>query len=141
MEPEEILTAYLHALERGSYQDIVQLFEKNAVVHSPLYGKVKASLFYEELLKDTTKSAIRLLNLFTSKDKRVGAVHFLYEWELKTGATTSFECVDVIKISDDGKITDLTIIYDTFTVREGFDEMKKMTARLIINTGCRRLPG
>jgi len=126
MEIEKTLKLYLQALEKGSYGDIIKLLTEDAMVNSPLYGKIKASEFYKELFKDTAKSKITLLNLFTSKNNRnVGAAHFLYEWVLKDGTPTSFECVDVFKFSDDGKIKHLTIIYDTYKTHQRFEEMKK----------------
>lgn len=124
MEPEEILTQYLHSLEKGDYEGILELFTQDAVVSSPLYGDIKASQFYRDLLRDTTKSRITLLNLFKSM-KNVGAAHFLYEWILRDGTVTSFECVDVMDVSDDGKIEHLTIIYDTFEIRNVFEDMKQ----------------
>jgi len=126
MEIEKTLKLYLQALEKGSYGGITKLFTEDAMVNSPLYGKIKASEFYKELFKDTAKSKITLLNLFTSKNNRnVGAAHFLYEWMLKEGTPTSFECVDIFKFSDDCKIKYLTIIYDTYKTRQRFEEMKK----------------
>ncbi|HEC95886.1 MAG TPA: nuclear transport factor 2 family protein, partial [Euryarchaeota archaeon] len=65
MEIEKTLKLYLKALEKGSYEDIIKLFTENAMVNSPLYGKIKASEFYKELFKDTAKSKITLLNIFT----------------------------------------------------------------------------
>ena len=122
MEIEKTLKLYLKALEKGSYEDIIKLFTENAMVNSPLYGKIKASEFYKELFKDTAKSKISLLNIFT--DKNLGAAHFLYEWVLKDGTPTSFECVDIFKFSD-GKIKHLTIIYDTYKTRQSFENCKK----------------
>lgn len=124
MESEKILNKYLHGLQKGSYTDIITLFAEDAVVNSPLYGKVKASHFYEELLNDTTKSKILVLNTFTNKSRNAGAVHFLYEWVLKDGTVTSFECVDIVEFSEKGKITQLTIIYDTYELRKAFERMK-----------------
>jgi len=122
MEIEKTLKLYLKALEKGSYEDIIKLFTENAMVNSPLYGKIKASEFYKELFKDTAKSKINLLNIFT--DKNLGAAHFLYEWVFKDGTPTSFECVDIFKFSD-GKIKHLTIIYDTYKTRQSFENCKK----------------
>ena len=121
MDIEKILTQYLHGLEKGSYQDIIALFTDDAVVKSPLYGTVKASQFYKELFNDTTQSTITVLHTFTQLT--TGAVHFQYTWVLKDGIKTSFECVDVVECSG-GKIQQLTIIYDTYAVRQSFEKMK-----------------
>lgn len=125
MEIEKTLTRYLHVLQKGSYEDIIELFTESAVINSPLYGKVKASRFYEELLKDTQKSEITSLNIFFNEPRNAGAAHFLYKWILNNGKITSFECIDIVEFADNGKIRQLTIIYDTYWIREGFEKMKE----------------
>ncbi len=117
---EELLTQYLQALQEGNYSDIMTLFTEDAVVKSPLYGEILASDFYKTLLRDTAQSKITVLNLFSKNN--VGAAHFLYEWVLKGGTLTSFECVDIIQVFH-GKIGKLTIIYDTYEVRQPFEKM------------------
>ena len=121
MDSEKVLNQYVKALEKGLYNEIIHLFAEDAVVHSPLYGNVEASIFYTELFTDTKKSHIKVLNTFTGEN--AGAVHFLYTWILADGIKTSFECVDVFEFSC-GKIKDLTIIYDTYRVRKAFETMK-----------------
>jgi hypothetical protein len=126
MEIEETIKLYIRALEKGSYETITKLFTEDAIVTSPLYGKIKASEFYKALFKDTTKSKITLLNIFVSKSNRdVGAGHFRYDWILKDRTPTSFECVDVFQFANDGKIKQLTIIYDTYKTRQAFEKIKK----------------
>lgn len=127
---EKIIKKYLHALEIGSYEHIISLFAKNAIIFSPLYGKIKAETFYEELMKDTSKSRIKLLHIFKSNKKAVWAGYFRYEWKLKNGKETSFECVDVFMFDKQQKIKQLKIIYDTTTIRREFQEMKKDEIKL-----------
>jgi ketosteroid isomerase-like protein len=125
MKIEAVLNRYLTALEKGSYEDVMVLFAEGATVHSPLYGKVAASLFYRDLFEDTQKSTITPLEYFISAtDEHTAAVHFRYKWILKDGTPTSFECVDILQLTPDGKIDHLTIIYDTATIRQKFEEMK-----------------
>jgi len=90
-----------------------------------LYGKMKAVDFYRELFKDTSKSKITFLNIFETKNKLIGAGHFKYDWILKNGTPTSFECVDVFQLGGDGRIKEITIIYDTAKIRPAFEEIKK----------------
>ena len=123
MNVEEVVKLYLHALEKGSYEDVVKLFTEDAVVVSPLYGTVKASDFYRDLFKDTSKSKITLLDVFVSKNnEQVGVAYFRYEWTLKDGSTVSFECVDVFEL-EEGKIKKLKIIYDTYEARRIFNRL------------------
>ncbi len=126
MQIEKTIKEYLKGLEVGSYENIIKLFSPNAIIHSPLYGEIKAKKFYQDLFKDTSKSKITLMNIFVSKNNpKISAGHFCYDWILKDGTPTSFECVDVFRFDDDGKISELTIIYDTSKIRTSFEEMKK----------------
>ena len=124
MEYTNIIKQYLNALEVGSYKKMIKLFSSKAIVHSPLYGEIKANKFYKELFADTSESKITLLNIFTSKDDFTGAGHFRYDWKLANNTPVSFECVDVFKFSDDNLIKELTIIYDTASVKPAFKKMK-----------------
>lgn len=126
MQIEKTIKEYLRGLEVGSDDEIIKLFSPNAVVHSPLYGKIQAQKFYQDLFKDTSKSTITLMNVFVSQDNpKIAAVHFRYGWILKNGTRTSFECVDVFRFDKDGKIKELTIIYDTSKIRNAHEDMKK----------------
>ncbi|MBI5228365.1 nuclear transport factor 2 family protein [Candidatus Micrarchaeota archaeon] len=124
MESSAVIKKYLRALEEAD-SSIIGLFSPNAIVNSPLYGKVNATSFYKDLFKDTTNSKITLMNIFKGETPTVAASHFRYDWVLKNGSKTSFECVDVFHFDKNGKISELTIIYDTFKLRGIFEEMKK----------------
>jgi hypothetical protein len=126
MQIEKTIKSYLNGLEVGSADEIMKLFSPNAVVHSPLYGEIQAKRFYQDLFKDTSKSKITLMNIFVSQNNpQIAAGHFRYDWILKDGTPTSFECVDVFRFAKDGKIKELTIIYDTSKIRTSFEDMKK----------------
>ncbi|MFZ7101494.1 MAG: nuclear transport factor 2 family protein [Peptococcaceae bacterium] len=126
MEMKQIIEKYLAGLQAGNYEEIIKLFSAEAQVHSPLYGKVKAGKFYTDLFNDTSKSTITLRNILLNQDNpSVGAGHFRYDWIMKDGTPTSFECVDIFNIDQSGKIEKLTIIYDTAsTTRQAFANLK-----------------
>ena len=67
------------------------------------------------------------MNTFTNpRDMRVGAGQFRYDWTMKDGTRTSFECVDIFYLNADGLIEKLSIIYDTtFTTRKAFENLGK----------------
>lgn len=121
----ELLLRYFAALESGDYQAMIALFEDGAKVHSPLYGQMAALVFYRDLFADTVASKITPLNVLISQSNpQVGAAHFRYDWTMKNGEVTHFECVDVIALGASGKIKELKIIYDTFgTTREAFQTL------------------
>jgi hypothetical protein len=101
------------------------MFAPEAMVHSPLYGKIEATKFYRELFSDTQGSKITLKNTFIyPEDDNTAAAHFEYSWTLKDRALVHFECVDVFEfIPQSDKIQFLTIIYDTFHTRAGFKKV------------------
>lgn len=118
-----IIKAYFHGLEARSYEQVIALFSKDAIVHSPLYGQIKADKFYRELFADTNSSKITLKNVFVSENNsNIAAAHFLYEWTLKDGTLAPFECIDVFEFDSDNNIIELKIIYDTWNVRQKFEK-------------------
>lgn len=121
MNHTETLKQYLQHLEAADYDSLISLFTQNAIVHSPLYGKMSASQFYKDLFEDTAESKLTLLNIFTGEKENTAAVHFLFDWTLSNGTPAPFEVVDVCKFSTDGKIQELKIIYDSMKTRAAFD--------------------
>ena len=122
----EICKQYLDALNEGSLEKVLSLFDPNAVVDSPLYGEIPATTFYTDLFADTNRSETNLLNIFDSIGGNSSvALHFHYTWTLKNGKIVDFECVDIFEITPDRKkFTKLKIIYDTAPVRADFSESK-----------------
>jgi len=119
-----VLYSYFKGLEMGNTGLILEGFAENAIIHSPLYGDVPAKKFYARLLNDTRQSDITLLDMFESKENNyTAAVHFKYHWILKDGTPTHFECVDIFKFDESGKIADMTIIYDTAKLRTAFEQL------------------
>lgn len=125
MNFEELIKEYFNGLESGNVEQLLSIFEENAVVLSPLYGRLSAKKFYSDLFKDTTQSKITLLNtLQSNENENTCAGHFRYDWTMKDGSLVTFECVDVFKVTEKNKIEQLTIIYDTFGVRDNFNKLK-----------------
>jgi hypothetical protein len=117
---------YFKGLETGNKELVLSVFANNAKVHSPLYGDQQATVFYTKLFADTTQSDITLLNIFESTENSyTAAAHFKYHWILRDGTATHFECVDVFKFDESGKVADMTIIYDTSKIRTSFEALKK----------------
>ncbi|PIR44510.1 MAG: hypothetical protein COV10_04665 [Candidatus Vogelbacteria bacterium CG10_big_fil_rev_8_21_14_0_10_51_16] len=129
MELKQIIKKYLSCLEKSDYENLIDLFIFDAVVNSPLYGKVEAEKFYKDLFSDTNKSTITLKDIFTNEEKTKAAVNFLYDWTLSDGSPVSFDCVDIFKLNPDGKIEELTIIYDTSKTRPKFDSLISSKAK------------
>ncbi len=121
---EMLVHHYLKALQKADYQAIIALFAEGATVLSPLYGTRPATSFYQELLTDTQQSDLTLLDFFVNATNTSVAIHFLYTWTLADGSVTSFDCIDVFELDEQGYIKQLKIIYDTFKTRTLFQKLK-----------------
>ena len=119
MTARALASAYLGALERGDQQAMLALFHAEAIVHSPLYGPLRATEFYPRLLADTSRSRLHLRG--ASQGERLVGIWFHFEWTLPSGTEIGFDCVDMLELNDQGLVTALHIFYDTVTTRPAFE--------------------
>lgn len=124
-----LCTEYLDALNESDLEKVLSLFTKDAVVHSPLYGEMDVVSFYQDLFADTERSDTTLLNVFDSAENgNAIGLHFQYVWTLKSEEVVKFEVVDVFELSEDkSQFTKLTIIYDTYKIREEHSNSQKLS--------------
>ncbi|HYD95187.1 MAG TPA: nuclear transport factor 2 family protein [Noviherbaspirillum sp.] len=121
MTTRELCERYLGALNAGNVAQVLALFDQDAMVLSPLYGRMPAGRFYADLFADTGRSETRFVNLFESPSGQV-ALQFHYRWTLSTGRVVEFDCVDVFELNADRSLfAGLTIIYDTAPLRADFE--------------------
>jgi nuclear transport factor 2 (NTF2) superfamily protein len=112
------IDAYLERLAAGDLTGVLELFCDEAVVNSPLYGRMPARDFYTQLFGDTDQSKITPIDvLFSADTPRRAAVRFEYDWTLGNGTPTWFSCIDVVEFDEDWRIRELTIVYDTHPLR------------------------
>ncbi len=123
--PEQVVMSYFKALERGSYEALVGLFSKYAIVDSPLYGKMQASEWAKDFLQDTAKSKVTVLDIFKSDKFGSIAARFSCQWILRNSQFTSYEGVGIFQISPEDKIDKLTIIHDTANLRDAWNKGRK----------------
>ena len=124
MNSEQLCNSYLAAMNEGNADKVLALFAPGATVVSPLYSTMPADAFYRELFADTNRSDTTLLHVFdATQDSSSVALHFHYQWTLKSGKVVQFECVDIFELTPArDKFTKLTIIYDTASIRADFSE-------------------
>lgn len=113
---KRVIKKYFQALEECNYQGIIKLFTRNAVVESPIYGKRKATDFYRDLIKKTKASKIKVYQIY--KNSKSEAAYLQYQWTLHNNMLITFDCVDIFYFTDDGKISYLKTIYDTYKIRK-----------------------
>jgi ketosteroid isomerase-like protein len=115
---EQAVRVYFNLLERGDYAGLLNLFSKYAVVDFPLYGKMQASEFLNDLKKDSTKSKTTILNIYESAKFGAVAAHFSCQWIMRNAQFTNYEGVGLFQISPEGKIDKLSFIFDTAKLGE-----------------------
>ena len=121
---EDLVKTYLDALHRADLDAILGLFAPGAVVHSPLYGPTPAPDFYRALFIDTSSAELTSKGVAegrTSKGTPLVTFWFHFDWRLPSGVAAPFDVVDVAELDSDGRITTLSIVYDTVDVRPVFE--------------------
>ncbi len=122
---KEIAKKYIEHLENGDEEKVVELFNENGLVDSPLYGIQNADAFYKKLNNDTANSELHLLNIFEDENTNSIALYFTYKWTMKNNSQVAFDVVDIIDFDQNLKIKKLKIIYDTVTARRLLKELKE----------------
>jgi hypothetical protein len=121
---DDLVGAYLHALNTADAELAVRLFAEDGVVHSPLYGPQLAKDFYPALFADTSQANLTLKSVMTGTDAaRATTVSFwfYFHWRLPSGTAAPFEVVDIATLDTDDRIQKLHVVYDTVDVRPTFE--------------------
>ena len=114
----DCIERYLAALGRSDFDNIVALFSPQAMVTSPFLGRMAARPFFDSVASASQSSTLGSPELFVSASASQRAIgYFHYDWVLKDGTRVNFPCVDIFEFTRDGRICDLTIVYDTEPVR------------------------
>lgn len=112
------INTYLDALGAGDLPSILTLFSRDAWVNSPLAGLVQPAPFYRHLLNVSESSRLTLHDIAISHHGQPCAyARFTYEWSLVNGHQIQFDCIDAFTFDEDGRISRLDIVYDTYLVR------------------------
>ena len=124
MDINKIANEYLRYLENGDIEKVIDLFDENGIVESPIYGIKKAEEFYRELNNETSNSELCLKGVFEQNESNNLALYFTYKWTLKNNKKVEFDVVDIIEFNSKNKIKKLKIIYDTVLSRELVTKLK-----------------
>jgi hypothetical protein len=125
MTPDELAEVYLTALGAARVEWVLELFEPDGVVCSPLYGPVLASDFYPALFADSSRSVLTLRGVTTGSSPDgtpLVNIWFHFDWRLRSGQPAPFDVVDVLELNADGLISKLHIVYDTVETRPAFEQ-------------------
>lgn len=123
MDSQAFAATYLTLLRDGNAIALANLFSKDGVVVSPVYGIVPANAFYKTLFADTQSSELTLDGVFHEAASNRLIVLFDYDWTLTNGKSVFFKVADVFEFDAQGKVEKLTIIYDTSVSRTLVQEL------------------
>lgn len=121
---DRLVSEYLASLEAADADRVIALFAPGGIVGSPLYGTMPATEFYPALFADTASSRLTLRTTMTGSidGRTVVSFWFDFDWTLSTGEPAPFTVVDVAELDEEGLIERLHIVYDTFPIRDAFNE-------------------
>jgi len=116
---EETVRAYFAALDSNDLDAMLQLFAAEAIVHSPMLGEVRAAEFFPKVFGASSATSITVFDVLVSAQGQPRAVgYFNYDWTLKDGTVIQFDAADVFDFDADGRIAKMTILYDTYPIRD-----------------------
>ena len=121
---DRLVNEYLASLEAADADRVIALFTSDGTVESPLYGTMPAAEFYPALFADTADSRLTLRTTMTgsTEGRTVISFWFDFDWTLSTGEPAPFTVVDVAELDEHGQIELLHIVYDTFPIRDAFND-------------------
>ncbi len=122
---QRLAEAYLGALGRADLTAIISLFSEGALVHSPLYGPMAATDFFVALFSETAESRLTLRGVthgIKADGTALVSIWFHFDWRLPSGRKARFDVIDMLELTDDGRIASLHIVYDTAQIRPAFEQ-------------------
>lgn len=122
---QRLAEAYLGALGRADLTAIISLFSEGALVHSPLYGPMAATDFFVALFSETAESRLTLRGVthgIKADGTTLVSIWFHFDWRLSSGRKARFDVIDMLELTDDGRIASLHIVYDTAQIRPAFEQ-------------------
>lgn len=116
---DETVRDYFAALDSNNLDAMLALFAAEAIVLSPMLGEVRAVDFFPKVFGASSATSITVFDVLVSAEGHPRAVgYFNYDWTLKDGSVILFDAADVFDFDADGRIAKLTILYDTYPIRD-----------------------
>ncbi|MGE3744809.1 MAG: nuclear transport factor 2 family protein [Sphingomonadaceae bacterium] len=113
-DPISTVSAYLLSMESADLAAVLECFDEDGLVTSPVYGTMPVEPFYRKLFSDTEYTTLLIHDIYRSisNDNKVIA-HFGYKWCKVDGSYIETNLVDIFDLSpESGKIVLLKIVFD-----------------------------
>lgn len=116
---KDTVQAYFKALHNNDLETITALFAPDGMVSSPFLGELRAAEFFPKVFGASSATTITVFDILVSADGQPRAAgYFNYDWTLTNGTIIQFDAADVFDFAADGKIAKMTILYDTYPIRD-----------------------
>ena len=130
MDLSTTVDRYLSLLAASDAAGLAALFADDGVVDSPFLGRQPASSFFVQLMRSTRRNILLDRDVLVStRHPRRALALFTYRWETADGPTVEFRCADAFDFDEAGRVTLLTILYDTAPIRAQVGDKYGRTAR------------
>lgn len=84
-------------------------FSPEAHVVSPFLGKMNATGFFAKQGSASSTSKLTVFDVLLGESRDSAAVHFEYDWTLKSGDQIVFQGVDCFELGEDGRFVSMSI--------------------------------
>lgn len=119
MDKLTIIQKYFDALGHGKAAP--ELFTKDALVISELYGELPYEEYSRNLLRDESKMWLKVLHVFTCEDANILGLHIDKKLTASTGKEAEYEGFYLFEFEGD-KIRRFTNLYNPAKVVEALKE-------------------
>lgn len=118
MSHETMIREYYRILQKHSYDPLMTLFSKEAVIVHPIFGNMPATDFFKILLDRAKSHEIAILTLFSALEQRNRmAVYLNAKFTTKDNTKFDEHSVHIFDFSTEGLIEKLTVVIDTYPFR------------------------
>jgi hypothetical protein len=122
MQTEKIIHKFIGELTNGNAKTTLSLFTADAMINCP-NGIITAIQFVEAFFTDNEKAVAKINNIFIDiNDSKNCAVYLYLEEHKPNNIIVGFDCAAIF-ICDTGKISHLTIIFDTYPMHQNFPQL------------------
>jgi hypothetical protein len=125
----ELCRQYQNAINNGRTEAASALFEPNAVVITPLAGKLGVGEYHKWSLSHAGHAITRLQNVFEGlNDVPSIGLHLHHTRILENGGVVTFEAMNIFELAPDCKrFARLTVIFDSVPVLDILRSPSKMS--------------
>lgn len=117
---ENIIKKVFSEIENLNFDELMMYFAPNAIIDSPIHGKMKAKEYYTNLFPTLKSVKVSIKDTFVSLHNPNSLIGYIYlNILMKDGTKTKTESIDLFEFdSKSQKIKSIKFIWDTYPSRQ-----------------------